>query len=314
MSAKSKPVFLDIDSSIVENNLRFAQNEEEDFTKLFTNATKPSKLVKPSPGLCVKTKEVGTSTKVFVNVCQTDAIPPPKEITEQELLELLKDEEPDFKVPMSIGETRTEKDKNNIDAKVVDIAINPKFFKKIESIQSFKEFFMAVAFQIIIILFFEHKYGLVCVDEKIILRNKRAFGILQSHRIEQREIDEKMGKQAESNKSVLDKITGRTEEPKKKVLIETISSAENKVKEPEYRLYKKKGGQNCLIGEFRLPNLVSVSELTLDIGEDRILLESTAKGYFLDIFVPYVVRRESCTSTFEKASKVLTVTMPLVGG
>lgn len=43
----------------------------------------------------------------------------------------------------------------------------------------------------------------------------------------------------------------------KSVMIETISSVENTVKEPEYRLYKKKAGPNCLFGEFKFPDIVS---------------------------------------------------------
>ncbi|KAJ8982889.1 hypothetical protein NQ317_004319 [Molorchus minor] len=51
---KSKPIFLDVDSSIVENNLHFARDpNEEEFIKLFGNSAGnyPSKLVKPFPGV-----------------------------------------------------------------------------------------------------------------------------------------------------------------------------------------------------------------------------------------------------------------------
>ncbi|KAJ8918526.1 hypothetical protein NQ315_013030 [Exocentrus adspersus] len=89
-----------------------------------------------------------------------------------------------------------------------------------------------------------------------------------------------------------------------KVVIETLSSSENATREPEYRLYKRKDGQNCLIGEFKLPSVVSAKEITLDVGEDRILLESSSRGYLLDIFVPYIVKQKACTSCFDKGTKV----------
>lgn len=309
--ANSKPIFLDVDSSIVEHNLRIAsQDSEDELSKLFGNQPKeyPSKLVKPHPGFCVKTKEDGTDAKVFVNICTTDAIPPPREISDLDLVKIIEsDEASDYKVPMSIGEIRSEKDKKGKNAKAVDVAINPYFFNKIQTNQYFKNFFMAVVFQGL-----ENKYGLICSDDKIILHNKKAHGTLQMHRIQQREIDEKMGKLNE-NKSLIQELAGEKEQ-QKKVVIETIASVENTTKKPEYRLYKKKTGSNCLTGEFKFPDVITSKELTLDVGEDRILIESKSKGYLLDIFVPYFIRSEKSTSTFDKASKILTVTMPLIGG
>ncbi|KAJ8982890.1 hypothetical protein NQ317_004320 [Molorchus minor] len=61
-----------------------------------------------SSGFCVKTKEVGTDTKVFVNICHTDAIPPPKDVTDRELTEIIDSDAPgDYRIPMSIGGTPT---------------------------------------------------------------------------------------------------------------------------------------------------------------------------------------------------------------
>ncbi|KAL1498300.1 hypothetical protein ABEB36_009119 [Hypothenemus hampei] len=304
--SNSKAIFLDVDSSIVENNLRLEKNSEDEFNKLFEGADYeyPSKVVKPHPGLCIKAKEISSDVKVFVNICTTDAIPPPKDISETELEELIEGEDAsDFRVPMSIGEIRKEKDKSDNDAKVVDIAIHPSFLKKIEYFPLFKNFFIAVVFQGIL-----DKHGLLCADKKIILTNRKAFGTLQMHRIQQRDVDEKMGKIKENN--VIEQLRGE----KKKVVIETLSSVENKYKEPEYRLFKKKIGPNYLYGEFKLPDIISANEITMDIGEDRIVLEAQSKGYFLDIFLPYCVRSEKCSSFFDKAIKVLTVEMPLIGG
>ncbi|KAG5890599.1 hypothetical protein JTB14_005116 [Gonioctena quinquepunctata] len=307
MPDDKKPLFLDVDSTIVEKNLRFmSDSDDKELDKLFGSPSWASKLVTPSPGFCVKTKEVGTGVKVFVNICKTDAIPPPKDISVRELQELLDSDDPgDYKVPMSLGDIRTEPDKKGEVAKVCDVAIHPDFFEKVEEYAEFKSFFLAIVFQGI-----EDKYNLACEEEKITLINRKHFGKLQAHRIQQREIAQKMAEG--SRKSLLDEVGGKTEQ--KKVVIETLSSTENVMREPNYRLYKKKDGQNCIYGEFQLPDVISSKELTLDIGEDRILLESKARSYLLDIFVPYIVKQKSCSSSFNKSTKVLTVTMPLVGG
>nr|CAI5844711.1 unnamed protein product [Callosobruchus analis] len=199
---------------------------------------------------------------------------------------------------MSIGEVKTDKDNKGESVKVVDVAINPSFFHKVETIEEFKSFFIAVSFHGL-----EDKYNMIFEDEKIILRNKKVFGKLQHHRIQQREIDQKM-KEASGEKSLISELKGAESIGPKKVMIETIGSTENPTREPIYRLFKKKDGQNCLYGEFKLPDVISAKELTLDIGEDRILLESKTRGYLLDIFVPCIVKQKGCRSTFDKASKV----------
>lgn len=184
-----------------------------------------------------------------MNICQTDAIPPPQDISLAELEDIITSDSPgEYRVPMSIGEIRIEKDKNDQDAKVCDVAIHPKFFNKVNEIQNFKNFLMAVVFQGL-----ENKYGLVCADTKIILKNRKAFGTLQMHRIQQRDIDQKM--KTTTKMSAVEELKGDTEKPNK-VLIETISSTDN-IKEPEYRLFKKKNGHNCLYGEFKFPDIVS---------------------------------------------------------
>ncbi|CAH2013858.1 unnamed protein product [Acanthoscelides obtectus] len=307
-SSSKKPVFLDVDSSIVEKNLRFAEDPTDEFKKIFEEPLPyPSKLVQPTPGFCVKAREVA-GQKVFVNICKTEAIPPPKEISVKELHEIITSECPgDYRVPMSIGDVKSEKDNKGQQVKVIDVAIHPSFFHKVDTIEEFKSFFIAVVFSGL-----EDKYKIIFEDEKILLRNKRAFGKLQQHRIQQREVAQKM-QEAPGQKSLISELTGETQ-TNSKVMIETISSTETPRREPMYRLFKKKVGQNCLYGEFKLPDVISAKEVTLDVGEDRIILESKARGYLLDIFVPYIVKQKGCTSTFDRARKTLTLVMPLVGG
>ena len=60
----------------------------------------------------MKTKNFITSQKVFLNICQTDAIPAPADITDSELTDILDSDEPSsFRIPMSLGEGHEEVDK-----------------------------------------------------------------------------------------------------------------------------------------------------------------------------------------------------------
>lgn len=198
-----------------------------------------------------------------MNICYTDAIPPPDDITERELEEILSsDAAPSFRVPMSIGDIRAEIDKKGDKAKVCDVAINPKFYQKIDEISLFKSFFMTIVFEGL-----KDKYGVVCVDEKIILKNRKVFGTLQSHRIQQRDIEEKMGKKVMTDGGVT-----MTDE-RKRTLIEELNDGDKLLKTPsppvietvadkkawkvpEYRLFRRQQVPNCVIGEFKFPDVV----------------------------------------------------------
>ena len=63
-------------------------------------------------GFCVKTRNIISSQKVFINICHTDVIPQPVDINESDLIKILESDEPStFRVPMSIGECHEEVDK-----------------------------------------------------------------------------------------------------------------------------------------------------------------------------------------------------------
>lgn len=199
-------------------------------------------------GFCIKTHIIGTDQKFFLNICHTESIPSPKDISENELNRILESDEPsNYRVPMSVGEVRIEKDKKSDEAKVCDVAINPQFFKKIQESSLFKNFFLTIVFEGI-----KNKHGIVCTDNKIILVNKKAFGTLQVHRIQQREIEEKM----KGETTMREELMG--EDKQNKPLIETISSNEVKIKEPEYKLFRRKTHPGFLIGEFKFPDVVSI--------------------------------------------------------
>lgn len=303
-----KPIFLDADPSIVENNLRFVTNPEEEELNKFLGVAAPSppgKVIKPYPGLCIKTKEVGTDQKIFINLCKTDAIPPPRDISETEVIsiietEFLQDKECDFKVPMSIGATRIEMDSKNEPAKVCDVAVNTQFLDKLqEDRPALKRFFYCILFEGL-----RRKHRLFCTDDGIILKNRKMFGNLQTHVIQQRDIEEKM----KEEKSLIEVL--QRPEAKEAPKIEII---EGGMRTPDYRLYVKKDDTDVLCGEFRLPDVINAAkELTLDVGMDRILLESKTRGYLLDIFIPMYVNQMETVSTFDKLTKILTVVMPII--
>lgn len=64
--------------------------------------------VPPRPGFCIKTHSA--EGKVFINICHSPSIPAPVDMTEDELLQILEEDQAGFRIPMSLGEPHAELD------------------------------------------------------------------------------------------------------------------------------------------------------------------------------------------------------------
>ena len=77
---------------------------------------------------------------VFLNVCGSHAVPCPPEITDRELQERVESAEEEnltvaYRVPISLGAPRLEKDNKKLDCDVFDIVVNEAYLKSIEEKQ-----------------------------------------------------------------------------------------------------------------------------------------------------------------------------------
>ncbi|XP_069356431.1 PIH1 domain-containing protein 1-like isoform X2 [Maniola hyperantus] len=270
---------------------------EEELNKLLAD-TVPSQTVKPRPGFCVKTFTKPDSKKVFVNICLTEAIPSPVDISNAELMQILNSDDPSsYRVPMSIGEGRTEQDKSGASATVYDVAINPEFFSKIEKDDLFQTFFLTVVFEGL-----QDKYQFELDMQKFtILKNRKSIGTLQSHRIQIRDV-----------KKCEEKAKPLIEEIHKPAKISELAPA--KKKEFVYRLRREPptGEIEYLLAEFMVPASVELKDLNLEIGEDRLVLDS--KGLFesVDFFLPCSVDQDIVDAQLNRNKDMLYVKMPII--
>lgn len=195
-------------------------------------------------------------------------------------MEILESEQPDaFKIPMSISECYDVKDKSGNKATACDIAINNKFFAKIQQSPLFSNFLTALMFEAV-----DDKYKIKCVEDSwTVLKHLKAMtnGSLKSHRIENRDNDQvkqyyKGGLEAEEDQNkpksliqVIDendaqqlrkRVETKKQMPQKYVPDPTkVKVSEANYKKPNYRLVKTKGegDEVVLVGEFHLPDVVS---------------------------------------------------------
>lgn len=295
----------------------------------------PSKVVKPVAGFCIKAFQEKNEKKIFINICHTEGIPTPLDITELELTDILQSDEPhSYKVPMSLSDPRLTVDRSGKQEMACDIAVNSTFFKKIEKPGLFQNFFITLIFEAL-----ENKYDIeVQAETWLILKNRTVFGSLVSHRIQDRDAQRVKEYQEGKTDSAGDRRLVTDDTSKTKPLIEELPSnykapkinekgdadnvynpdpiklaisRGNSVK-PEHKLIQETidGEVTRLIAQFQLPNCTSTKEITLDVNEDRVILESRKRGYLFDGFVNIAIDVDRVTSHFDVETKTLTVELP----
>ncbi|XP_061740096.1 PIH1 domain-containing protein 1 [Nerophis ophidion] len=279
------------DSTLLNSEMEL-QQQEDLYQQLLSQtvgslqAENPdSKVIRPQPGICVKTVSEKDKQKVFVNICQSNLVPPPPELSKEELVELLQSEDPSgYRVPMSLGEPHAEVDNNSQGCTAYDVVINQEFFQKCQGEALFQQFVIMVSLEGL-----ENKYNLMLSREWKVLKNRKFLGSVIEQNI-------------------------RT---KSKPVIEELQTQENSssiAKRPEFTLFVEPpaGVPEYLIAEIKLPGVVSSRSLVLDVGEDRLVLTARPSLYHLDIFHSFVVDQDMSVAQYNSSTQVLTITLPLV--
>lgn len=269
----------------------------------------PYVILTPHPGFCVKLKNK-SGEKVFINICHSDMVPPTREITDSELLKILEsDDLTQFRIPMCIGEPRAEVDKSGGGCTAIDVIVHTDFVKKLQTNELFQTFFLTVSCEGI-----EEKHKLELRRDWLILKNRRCIGKLreQSVRTKSKPLIVDM---ADSSFAPLG---GSVSAPHHPGLIQEMDQPATEIDkkmapEPKFSIMKEpaEGHPEFLVAEIHLPQVKTAQTLMLDVGEDRIVLETRSNIYHLDIYIPYNIVQEEVGAQFDKCTKILTLTMPV---
>ena len=102
------------------------------------------------PGFCLKTKRLGEETtkeKIFINVCTSSQINAPREITEEELIEVVKSEDPGrYRVPISLGEPVADLDKRLFSSRCFCRSRNNVSLQMVKPVSSSPSSFIRISF------------------------------------------------------------------------------------------------------------------------------------------------------------------------
>ncbi|XP_022094775.1 PIH1 domain-containing protein 1-like [Acanthaster planci] len=272
------------------------------------NASTPTyHRVKPEPGFCIKTKN-GKKEKVFINVCVSFELPAPLDITEGELVKILESDEPNYRVPLSIGEGHAEVDKSGKGCIAYDVLINTSFYEKVQKSDVFKGFLMSVIFEGL-----ENKYQILLDRNWIQLKNRKSLGNLNEHNIRTKSKPRILEMESADGNSP---GTGTQEKPRAPLITEVDSpqTVVNASPKPDYTIMREpaEGHPEFLVVEIKLPGVRTTKTLSLDLGEDRVLLHAHPNLYHLDIYLPFSVDAEESGAQFNRDNKILTLTLPVL--
>jgi hypothetical protein len=254
------------------------------------------KSVIPKPGFCIKTRSSDGKVKVFINVCKSDSVPAPKQITDEELFKLLESEDPSgFRIPMSLGEAHDELDNSGKPCKAYDIVINSEFFETILQRDVMRGFLLTVTMEGL-----EAKYSLTLDRNWSVLKNRKFLGSLPEQNIRTVSKPWIMEMNDDYTQSSGDSAVPTRHETKKGV-------------EPPYTLIQEpaEGHPEYIVAQIHLPLIKAASSLVLDVGEDRIVVETRSNVYTLDIYLAHNLLQDDCVAQFNRTSKILTITMPV---
>uniref|UniRef100_A0A3P8ZS60 PIH1 domain-containing protein 1 n=1 Tax=Esox lucius TaxID=8010 RepID=A0A3P8ZS60_ESOLU len=267
---------METDSSLLSSEVDLEQQELYQQLLLQTMETRQSKIpeskvIRPQPGLCVKTLTLPDKQKVFVNICQSATVPTPPQLSREKLVELLESEDPSgYRVPMSLGEPHTEVDNSFQGCTAYDVVISEDFFQKCVKDPLFQQFLIAVSLEGL-----ENKYNLELSRDWKVLKNRKFLGSVNEQNIRT------------NRKPVIQEINSR----------DTHTAP---AKRPEFCLLVEPpaGDPEFLIAEIQLPGVASSRSLVLDLGEDRLVLNARPSLFHLDCFIPVFIDQEGSVALY----------------
>lgn len=297
---------LDIDDTILMKNLILPGNTPKNDMLMEQSDFKPFFTIQPRPGICVKTKS-DNGEKIFLNICTSNKIPSPDDISDAKLFEILSQENPEFVIPMSIGSERFETDKGGSLCLTYDIVINTTYFEKCQTNKNFLLFTISVIMDGV-----SNKFNKTLnTEDYVILKNRKVLGKLQQHRIE----DRKPRAYRQTEKQLIEEIKTPVQdiyekESKNELKIVSSDSAVNL--NQNYTLLKcLKEMSVHLIGLFQIPNGITKEEIEVLLNQDRIVITIDKTGLAYDLSVPYIINIAQTKCVLDNNYRVLRLDMPV---
>ncbi|KAJ7304942.1 hypothetical protein JRQ81_010634 [Phrynocephalus forsythii] len=290
-----------------------AENSPESYYQFMRRQLKDAReyYAPPEPYLCLRTHILAPTEKtLFVNICKWNKVPAPSSLLDP--------------VPFSAGKMQEVSHKSELHS-ILDIAFHPSVLERRNDELANKDQLIRLALRYIrehhgITL--SHSYSIEPFALKGSLeRMRQSLGKEQpplagSHKNTKKEVT----LSPPGNRVAKDDSSGLTlpmkdTQPTQRCLIEEIPCTESPEEccAPDYEIATRRdaNGKPLKIElKVRLPELPFISECSLSISKDDLLLECPNK-YRLQLDLPELVNEAAAAATFYKNQGVLSITMPV---
>uniref|UniRef100_G1P3I8 PIH1 domain-containing protein 1 n=1 Tax=Myotis lucifugus TaxID=59463 RepID=G1P3I8_MYOLU len=239
--------------------------------------------IQPQPGFCVKTNS--SEGKVFINICHSPSIPPPADMTEDQLLQMLEEDQAGFRIPMSLGEPHAELDAKGQGCTAYDVAVNSDFYRRMQNSDFLRELVITIAREGL-----EDKYSLQLNPawERWSLKHLLGSDFIGNPQTTPRpHAGEKGGSTCQF------------------WLLFLLSP-----EKPHLNLWLE--APDLLLAEIDLPKLDGALGLSLEIGENRLVMGGPQQLYHLDAYIPLRINADESKAAFHRKRRQLMVAMPLL--
>eukprot|EP01061_Rhynchopus_euleeides_P018698 TRINITY_DN30885_c0_g1_i2.p2 TRINITY_DN30885_c0_g1~~TRINITY_DN30885_c0_g1_i2.p2 ORF type:complete len:620 (+),score=272.47 TRINITY_DN30885_c0_g1_i2:315-2174(+) len=128
-----------LQASLAEDTVKHTEGE------IFEDAEGTWTYTLPIGVFCIKATDLSGKKKIFINICKSPSIAEPMPMTAAEADESgMQNKDLQFRVPISIGPPRIDKDKAGSPSMVYDIAVNPMTLEKCDADYEFKRLVCAM--------------------------------------------------------------------------------------------------------------------------------------------------------------------------
>uniref|UniRef100_A0A915PY48 D-lactate dehydrogenase (cytochrome) n=1 Tax=Setaria digitata TaxID=48799 RepID=A0A915PY48_9BILA len=269
-----------------------------------TDVGKDAWVVHPIPGYVLKFKEVSFNChtlmvkekcKFFLNICHCAQLPPPLDLSEDEVAKLLDSTDPSrYRIPLCVGDVEVvldRKGENSIKV-MTDVIVNSTFYlMQLEKSEFFRQLLLLVVSEAI-----EKKHDIkVDVKEAIKLKNRKCMGDLSAQRIRKR--------------------------PREAFIkeVEPIKQSEEQLPEqhflPKYCLLLLRNGRqlevNLKLGSVK-PPIKSIDRLSIRMNDDHLLIILDRRQTILDIYFPVKVDYKKAAGKILSDEEILQILVPVV--
>ncbi|KAJ3304018.1 Protein kintoun [Kappamyces sp. JEL0829] len=276
--------------------------------------------VKPTPGFCVKTTTTApgeAAKKTFVNICSSSEILPPTAVSRHGSGQ-------SWDIPYSLAVGREDVDHEQKPCVVHDVVYHPAALEKGMANARFKDLLAQTALEGL-----EKQFALkVDVKDFKILKNTKSKGTPLMTMIKEK--DESLKTDGETSLTYIEKLAesmqnstldpvetktaapapaGRLEIPKFKIVHQNTFQDYQKFTGEKEKSYGAR--PDFLVIKIELPKLKSANGVDLDVNETTLDLAYPSL-YKLHLDLPFPVKHEEGSATFEKATATLVIRVPVI--